>query len=233
MTTALRYAVYHLTSVPALAAFAAGWLGWDSVTGRDVASPDLPDLPLRQAELTAEPRRYGFHATLKAPFRLAAGEDIAGLDAALAALAATQPPVALSGLALTRISAFLALTPEAPSAALHDLAARCVEDLDRFRAPLTADEVARRRPDRLTPAQRGHLDRWGYPHVMEEFRFHMTLTGPLAPDIAAAVTDLLAPRIAPLLPRPYPVDAICLLGEGEDRRFRLLRRYALTASPAI
>ena len=233
MPPALRYAVYHLASVPELAALSAAWLGWDVETGRVPPPPDLPPLPLPHADITEEPRRYGFHATLKAPFRLAEGTAPAALDAAVAALAATLAPVVLSGLSLAQIGRFLALTPEAPSPPLQALAACCVEALDPFRAPLTAEEIARRRPERLTLNQRALLDRWGYPFVMEEFRFHMTLTGPLDAGPAAEIAAVLAPRFAAVTPRPYTIDALCLLAEGADKRFRLVRRYPLTASPAI
>lgn len=232
MPPAPRYAVYHLASARGLAAFSAAWLGWDAETGREPAPPDLSPLPLPRDQIIAEPQRYGFHATVKAPFRLAPGTDVDTLDAALASLAATLAPVTLSGLSLTRIGHFLALTPDAPSPPLQDLAARCVTALDGFRAPLTPEDIARRRPERLTANQRALLDRWGYPYVMEEFRFHMTLTGPLDPEHAADVAAILAPWLLPLLPRPYTIDALCLLAEGPDRRFRLIRRHPLTASPA-
>lgn len=234
MTAPSRYAIYHLPPPGPLADFAAAWLGWDCATGHEPPSPDFSDLPAPvrpRSALTEDPRRYGFHATLKAPFRLAPGQDEAGLDRAITALAARLAPVDLPGLTLSRLGRFLALVPEAPSPALQDLAARCVRDLDPFRAPLTPEEIARRRPDRLTERQRALLDRWGYPHVLEEFRFHMTLTGPLEPVEAEPVQALLADQLPPL-PRPYPIADICLLAEGPDRRFRVLRRYPLTSSRA-
>lgn len=232
MPPASRYAVYHLTSAPDLAAFSAAWLGWDAETGHEPPPPDLPPLPLSREVITEEARRYGFHATLKAPFRLAPGTDPVRLDSAVAALAAKLAPVTLPRLSLSQIGRFLALTPDAPSSRLQDLAARCVQGLDSFRAPLTPEDIARRRPAGLTPRQRALLDQWGYPFVMEEFRFHMTLTGPLDSGPAAEVAAILAPRLLGFLPQPYVVDSICLLEEGPDKRFRLLGRHPLTASPA-
>ncbi|QYZ69790.1 DUF1045 domain-containing protein [Neotabrizicola shimadae] len=232
MTIDPRFAVYHLPSDADFFAFSSAWLGWDAVAGTEPPAPDLPPLPLPRAQITDEPRRYGFHATLKAPFRLAPGTTAEALDAALAVLATRLAPVTLTGLALTPVGRFLALTPADPSDALQDLAARCVADLDRFRAPLTPEDIARRRPDRLTPNQRRLLDLWGYPYVMDEFRFHMTLTGPLDPEPAAAVAAILEPHLAALAPRPYRIDALCLVAEGPDNRFRLVSRHLLTASPA-
>ena len=70
-----RFAIYYAPRGGAFADAAAAWLGWDLTRGRAVAQPDLPglvDLP-GLADLTAEPRKYGFHGTIKPPFRLAGG----------------------------------------------------------------------------------------------------------------------------------------------------------------
>ena len=78
----VRYGIYV---VPKAALYRAGadWLGWDSETGRAAPQPALDGLPESPAALTASPRRYGFHGTIKPPFRLAAGTDPAALAAAL------------------------------------------------------------------------------------------------------------------------------------------------------
>ena len=223
-----RYAIYYVPPHDAFAKAAASWLGYDVQTGCDVAQPDFASLPREIEVVTADPRKYGFHGTIKPPFRLAAGATPEDLAWATEALCLRLSPVVLTGLRLERIGGFLALVPEADTVALFDLAARVVEALDAFRAPPTADEIARRSPGRLTPRQRDYLDRWGYPFVMDEFRFHMTLTGDLPPDDADTVARVLARWIAPHLPRPCIVDNLCLFGEAEDGRFHLLHRYTLT-----
>lgn len=220
-----RYAIYYAPEGGALADAAARWLGWDPVLGQALAQPDLG---LDLARLTEEPRKYGFHGTIKPPFRLAEGVDLADLDAAVTRLAASLRPVEMPGLALHLLERFLALTPTGDASALQDLAARVVEDLDLLRAPLTEAEIARRRPERLTLRQRALLDRYGYPFVMEEFRFHLTLSGPLAEEEKQALTGLAETYFTPLLPRPFRIAALCLFGEAGDGQFHLLHRYALT-----
>ncbi len=227
MTGTTRYAIYYAPE-GALARFGAAWLGWDAEAGETRAHPAIGPLPRPPADLTATPRKYGFHGTMKPPFRLAEGQDAAGLRAALAALCAGLAPVRLDGLRLRRLGGFLALVPEGETAPLELLAADVVAGLDAFRAPPTAAEITRRRPERLTPRQRDHLDRWGYPYVMDEFRFHLTLTGDLPEAEAAAVEAVLGPALAPLLPRPFVVDALGLYAEAADGRFRLLHRYPLS-----
>ncbi|NHF71564.1 DUF1045 domain-containing protein [Paracoccus xiamenensis] len=219
-----RYALYYTPPQGEFADFGTSWLGWDAARGMPVAQPVLPGLDL--AALTAEPRKYGFHATLKAPFRLVEGARADELADAVAALAAQLQPLTLDGLELTRIGAFLALTPTGDTGALNALAARVVEELDPFRAPMNEAERARRNPDRLTPRQRTLLDLWGYPYVFEEFRFHMTLTGALDADTLDAVTAQLAPRLA-VVPRPFTLDALSLMGEDASGRVHLIRRMAL------
>jgi putative phosphonate metabolism protein len=221
-----RYAIYAAPE-GRLAEFAHGWLGWDAYRGRARPHPVLPGLPRPLAELTEAPRKYGFHGTLKAPFRLAAGGDPAALGWAIEALAERCPPAAADGLRLARLGGFVALVPAGDEAAIAALAARTVEALDAFRAPPTAAEIARRDPDRLTARQRVLLDRWGYPYVMEEFRFHLTLTGDLPEAEAAAVEAVLRPRLARLLPKRFVIDSLALFGEAADGRFHLLARYPL------
>lgn len=228
MTQMKRYAVYFAPRPGAFATLAAAWLGRDAADGRALPQPELPGLPAPAADLTAEPRRYGFHGTLRAPFRPAPGvtpDDIAG---ALADLAARLPPATCDGLRLENLHGFLALTPEGDDAALQALAARVVTATDPLRDALTPAEIARRRPETLTARQRALLDRWGYPFVMEEFRFHLTLTGRLSPDQTAPVMAALGAHFAPVLPRPFAIEDLCLFGETADGSFRLLHRYALT-----
>jgi len=133
------------------------------------------------------------------------------------------PPLRLSS-----ISGFWALTPSEPCPPLHALAECSVRDFDRFRAPLAAAELARRRAARLSPAQEALLSRWGYPYVMDEFRFHMTLTARLDPNEGAPVAHELARLVEPFCRAPLPVDAICLFHQPERAApFRMLRRYEL------
>lgn len=222
-----RYAVYYAPEPGPLADFMAGWLGWDPAAGTERARPAVPGLQADIPALTAEAHKYGFHGTLKPPFRLAEGRDEAALIAAVDALGRTLAPVEMPALALRRIGRFLALTPGGDTADLAALAARVVEALDPFRAPMTAADRARRHPERLTPAQVALLDRWGYPYVMDEFRFHLTLTGKLSEPEAEAVREALAPLLAPLLPVPFRIASLCIFGEAADGRFHLVHRAPL------
>lgn len=228
MTNFHRYAIYWAPDAGALADLTAGWLGWDAAAGVRVPHPQLPGLPRPISELTEAPRKYGFHGTVKPPFRLATGHTAETLHRATAKLCATLAPVAFAGLSLHSLGGFIALTPDGDQTALAAVADRVVQTLDPFRAPPDAAEIARRRPERLTDRQRSHLARWGYPYVMEDFQFHLTLTGDLSAADAAQVAAVLVPLLHPVLPRPFFVDSLCLFGQAEDGLFRVLHRYALS-----
>lgn len=223
-----RYAIYYAPAPGDFADFTARWLGWDAALGRPVDHPDVAGLPLPVASLTETPRKYGFHGTIKPPFHLAPGTDAAGLQAAVAALAARLAPVALPGLQLVDLHGFVALTPQGDTAELAALAAEVVMALDAFRAPPDPQEIARRRPDALSERQRALLAEWGYPYVMDQFQFHLTLTGSLLPADSASVLSALRPHLQPLLPQPFVLSDLALFGQGQDGMFRILHRYPLT-----
>jgi hypothetical protein len=211
-----RYALYF-TPAPgsALATFGEAILGAGHLPGPE---------PLRAflAANTEEPRVYGFHATLKAPMRLRTGVTQADLLAAAGDLAAHLAPIPVGRLRVAALGDFVALVPEAPPPALGLLAAECVAALDPLRAPLSEAERAKRRPERLDPRGRALLERWGYPHVFEAFRFHMTLTGRLAPEDREAFLPLLAEAAADL--PDLALDAVSVVIQEDAGPFRLLRR---------
>lgn len=222
-----RYAIYFTPADPDLARFGAEWLGWDIAAGHSVVQPQPDGLPAAREAITEAPRRYGFHATIKPPFRLAPGQTAAALDAALARLAAQMPPIRPDGLRLAALGGFLALVPRGETAPLDGLAALVVETLDGFRAAPDAAELARRRAAGLNPAQAALLRRWGYPFVMGEFRFHMTLTGKLGAAPRTAVAAVLNARLMAVLPRPFAIDGLSLVGEDAAGRFHLIHRHSL------
>jgi len=226
--TYTRYAIYYAPEPGPLADFGARWLGWDIETGTGCPHPDIPGLPRPVEEITRTPRKYGFHGTVKPPFRLAEGTDSDGLLAAARTACAARAHVRLEGLRLSRIGRFVALVPEGDTTALSDLAGAMVRDLDPFRAPAGDAELARRRARKLTDRQEKLLTDWGYPYVMEEFRFHLTLTGSLPDTDGDQVVDALAPVLAPMLDGPVTIATLCLVGELPDGRFKTIERLPLS-----
>ncbi|HUH83390.1 MAG TPA: DUF1045 domain-containing protein [Stellaceae bacterium] len=229
MTTA-RYAIYwapHAGS--ALARLGEAWLGRSAEGAVVGARPVVAGFGAAMLDATtAEPRRYGLHATLKPPFRLAPGRHAEGLAEAMVDLARRLAPVSPPPLRLKRMERFLALVPSGASLALTSLAARCVAHFDDYRAPPDADEIARRERAGLTAAQQENLRRWGYPYVMAEFRFHVTLTGPLDPETAARLEPALAALFAPAVAAPLDIRELALFREPvPGAPFELVQRAAM------
>lgn len=223
-----RFAVYFAPRPGPFADATAAVLGWDNASGRPVPQPDLPGLPAPLADLTSSPRKYGFHGTIRAPFRPAPALTADDVTEAVRALSQHLAPVTCDGLKVENLQGFLALTPVGDTAALTTFAAEVVRATNPLRAALNAAERAKRRPESLTPRQLDLLDTWGYPHVMEELHFHLTLTNRLGDDQAAQTARILSAHLAPVLPAPFRVEDLCLFGEDAQGRFHLLHRFPLS-----
>lgn len=231
-----RYALY-LAPDPASALwrFGSAVIGYDAESGKEPPPPDLAGFDAsRWRALTETPRRYGFHGTLKAPFRLKAGRDMGDLLCAVAALACAHEPFELPALQARALGAFIALIPPSPVPALDDLAAAAVRGLDGLRAPLSPAERTRRQPERLTPRQRALLDTYGYPYVLEAFRFHMTLTGSLPEaEQAHALAALAAAFAASGARAPVTISDVAVFAQDSPAaRFRLMARVPLGGGAA-
>jgi putative phosphonate metabolism protein len=203
---------------------ASAWLGRDAVSGAETPQPAIAGVDI--AEVTADARGYGFHATLKPPFRLQ-GDVQAALQAAQD-FAARTAAFALPPLQITDLDGFLALREAEPCPPLQALADGAVTALDPHRAPATEAEIARRKPEKLSPRQREYLAAWGYPYVFAEWCFHMTLTRRLTPAekaiILPAVTEALgdAPAVARM------VTDICIFAQAAPGApFTILERLKL------
>lgn len=193
---------------------AAAWLGRDNA-GRPVSRPEVPGVPAwRLDTLTAAPRHYGFHATLKPPFALADGTSVGGLIEALEDFAAARAVFDVPQPHVAELDGFLCLRTD--SVALDDLAADCVRAFDAFRAPESPEQMAKRRSGGLSRRQEDMLIRWGYPYVMDQFRFHMTLTERVADDAErATLSAWLTDWLAPALSGPMTVPEIALYTQAD------------------
>ncbi|WP_128928237.1 DUF1045 domain-containing protein [Bradyrhizobium guangxiense] len=230
MTGFPRYAIYFAAGPNSpLSRFGAELLGYDAYSGDEVSFPqDALRVAPDWRDVTADPRKYGFHATLKAPMALISGRTETELMAACAAFAGKARPRPVIPPIVDSISGFIAVIPAEPVEALQQLAADCVRDFDSFRPALTAEDRARRKPEKLSERQRDYLDRWGYPYVMEEFRFHMTLTGRLDAKRRGPILEMLRARFAALRIETLEIDRIALFKQDDAKaRFRNIGEWML------
>lgn len=206
----MRYALYFTPAADhPLVTTAATWLGRDAF-GRDVAECHGGEAYVR------DPARYGFHATLKAPFSLAAGRSEAELFDAFDRFADTISAFAIPQLVLGQLGPFFALVPgEGAGEGVAALADACVRAFEPFRAPLAHADIERRNPAALPERQRRYLLDWGYPYIFEEFRFHMTLTDKVPEAERPALRVRLEEKFAEFLDKPLNVDQLALFVEPE------------------
>lgn len=224
-TGPMRVALYWAPAVEdPLHGLGSAWLGRDAETGARLAPPALPGLDI--AEITADARGYGLHATLKPPFRIRT--SWAELREAALQLALRKRPFALPPLRLAEHHGFLALLESEKSAALQAFCDDCVTALDPHRAPPTAEEIARRRPERMTERQRAHLDRWGYHYVFDEWWFHVTLSRRLTAAERDVVQPALAAHLGDAPAQPRRVTQLCLFTQsGPGAPFLIAERLPL------
>jgi putative phosphonate metabolism protein len=225
-----RFAIYFAPPEHSpLSRMATTWLGRDAFA---VTKTALPEPPLHGFShevwraSTADPRVYGFHATLKPPFRLNPSARIEELVEGLKRFAKKQTTFTAPALKVASLSSFIALTLSGPCAAFDALAAVCVREFDPFRAPPAEEELARRRRAKLSAKQLEYLTQWGYPYVMEEWRFHMTLTSSLEPAIFETLATHLTSLFSPYCLHPFLVDSICLFEQdGPGEPFHVVERF--------
>jgi putative phosphonate metabolism protein len=206
----LRYAIYFAPDDGnALAEAAAVWLG------RDAFGREVPPAVGRE-ELVAEPARYGFHGTLKAPFHLHHRIDEASLFDAFDEFCAETSSFEIPEVVIGQLGPFFALVPgKEAHAGVNALAEACVRTFEPFRAPLSAADIARRKPETLPERQRQYLTEWGYPYVFEEFRFHMTLTGAVAEADRGDVRSRLEMHFGSFAEKSLAISHLALFIEPE------------------
>ncbi len=227
---ASRYAVYIAPEPGSLLAqFGRAWLGYDPETGRPAERETFGLDPGFVERITAAPAVYGLHATVKAPFRLSGRYSVEGLKARLDRFAANRRRFSVGRLTVRRLGNFLALMPERTEETRW-LVAQCTFGFDAFRAPLSAQERARRLSDALTPHQKVLLGLYGYPFVLGEYRFHVTLTGPLSEEERAIAEPALQAALKPILSEPLEIASLCLFAQPvAGAPFRLVARCPLRA----
>jgi hypothetical protein len=216
----VRVALYYAPAADdPLSASGAAWLGTSAAK-----PPAIPNIDA----LTAEPRRYGFHATLKPPMKLQHGVTLNDVLQATSAIAASIPAFDLPPLAVANLHGFLALRETTPCPALQALADAAIAGADHLRAPPDEAELAKRRRAGLSPAQEANLLRWGYPYVFATWTFHMTLSRRLTSDEHAILRPAAETWFAPALQHQRQVSDICIfLQNSSDSAFALAERIPL------
>jgi hypothetical protein len=152
-----RYAI-SFTPPPdsPLAVFGASVIGYDCFERAEVPRRLIDGInPSVLALATVEPRRYGFRATLVAPFRLATGVDEDAITQAFLEFSASHVPVDMGLLQVTAMRRSVVLSPVASPPESEALADACVTAFDRYRARLAeaGSRALRRHGAQPTPGR--------------------------------------------------------------------------------
>ncbi len=220
----MRYAICFTPSASdPLSHVAASWLGRNVFSGEMVEPPAIRGLGIHEIAFhTAVPRRYGFHGVLKAPFHLSSEVSEPQLLRDLMRFCGTLSPFQIPRLEVARLGTFYSLSPIRPCDQVHFLSSAIVQEFDRFRAPLSEADIERSDPDGLSAAQFANLYRWGNPYVMDEFRFHMPVTGPVNAVDMPRIEQALRAMFDPVLAEPVTVSNVALMiEEGAGGPFRV------------
>ena len=214
-----RFAIYFTPRPGPFATKGASWLGWDIASGTQMVAAG--------GELVSRPHKYGFHATIKPPCRLAGTHTLTDVAERLNLFCAQMAPVQADALTVNRLGSFLALTPVGDTDSIGQLAANVVREMDLFRAEPTETEQQKRKRSGMSQQMLRHIEDWGYPHVMDLFRFHMTVTGPVPKADQPGVQDRVWEHFGRSLPEPFVIDSLTLCGEAQDDRFHEISRHDL------
>jgi hypothetical protein len=230
----MRHAIYYAPAPASLFhKLGSTWLGRDAFSGEAIAQPPVEGI----REATMVPARYGLHATLKAPSTL--NPDMRRIDFgdAVALVAAQMDVVTIARLELREVDGFLALVPERQQPDLTQLAEFCVRALDSFRLPASEDELRARRAENLTLHQDELMLRWGYPYVLDEFRFHITLTRKLHGEERQHFMAAARQHFMPVIGHELAVDALTIFADSRfspsfvvEERFPLREATKLRAA---
>lgn len=234
MSIPFRHAAYFAPA-PQSQAWELGsqWLGRCAHQATTLTQPKFQNLSTELFEtLTRTPRLYGWHATLKAPFELNVDATPGALESAFSDLAHNTVKAFHLPLKLFDMGDFLALVPAQPSPALQQLAENCVRGLHALALPLSEAELKRRTGAGLTARQTELLHAWAYPYVMEQFQFHMTLSGSLknvAPEVKKALKTAAKEWFAPFLEHGLYIDAVTWFAQDQQNGdFRWVERFELS-----
>jgi hypothetical protein len=218
-TAESRFAIYYAPSrTSPWWGHGCRWLARDPESGAVLAPPVVPALAARLRDvpgLSRSPQRYGWHGTLVAPARSVAHTTLDDIVRHARAWAEGQSAFDLTveAAALERFVAIRPATDEG-AAAMGALAADALHEF----APLRAMPSEQERHRRLAAAdlnarQRELLERWGYPYVLDQFRFHMTLSDSIEPDDRQAIIEWWRTQLPQL--GPLPIDGAALFVEPQ------------------
>ena len=139
-----RYAIYYAPIENCeLDVFGKCWLGWDPYKGEEITKSYPLKLPNLQkfSRFVLTPKQYGFHGTIKAPFRLKDGYTYNDLENKVCEISKQIHSFHLDELIIKKLGNFIALIPT-NNLKINAVSNKFVEGLDYLRDDLTENELS-------------------------------------------------------------------------------------------
>ena len=222
-----RYAIYYVPSENSeLDLFGKCWLGWDPYKGVETTKSDLSKLPSfkKFSSLVLTPKQYGFHGTIKAPFKLKNEYTYNDLENKVREISKQIHSFYFDQLIIKKLGNFIGLIPT-NNLKINAVSNKFVEELDYLRDELSESEIKKRKPHKLTSNQKQMLFKWGYPYVFDEFKFHLTLTSKLNVVEIDEVFRSLQNILKQVNLNKISFNNICIFGQKNDEKFYFVKRF--------
>ena len=222
-----RYAIYYAPiENPELDLFGKCWLGWDPYKGEETTKSDLSKLPSfkKFSSLVLTPKQYGFHGTIKAPFKLKNEYTYNDLENKVREISKQIHSFYFDQLIIKKLGNFIGLIPT-NNLKVNAVSNKFVEELDYLRDELSENEIKKRKPHKLTSNQKQMLFKWGYPYVFDEFKFHLTLTSKLNVVEIDDVLRSLQNILKQVNLNKISFNNICIFGQKSDEKFYFVQRF--------
>ncbi len=222
-----RYAIYYVPSENSeLDLFGKCWLGWDPYKGEETTKSDLSKLPSfkKFSSLVLTPKQYGFHGTIKAPFKLKNEYTYNDLENKVREISKQIHSFYFDQLIIEKLGNFIGLIPT-NNLKVNAVSNKFVEELDYLRDELSESEIKKRKPHKLTSNQKQMLFKWGYPYVFDEFKFHLTLTSKLNVVEIDDVFRSLQNILKQVNLNKISFNNICIFGQKSDEKFYFVQRF--------
>ena len=232
-----RYAIYYAPpKESSLEEFGRYWFGWDPLNAKLINNKHRINYLNRFGiknlinidKNVLIPKKYGFHGTLIPPFKLNKNYSTNTLFKKTEEIAKKFKKFKFYKFKLKKINNFYAFVQNKKNNNINKLSNRLVRELFKFRSPLTKKEIDRRNPSKLSKLQLSILYKWGYPYLMSEFNFHMTLASEVTGNKLYSELKKIEKNKEIILNEINNFDKIYIFGENQKGMFENLENFSLS-----
>ena len=232
-----RYAIYYAPpKESSLEEFGRYWFGWDPLNAKLINNKHRINYLNRFGiknlinidKNVLIPKKYGFHGTLIPPFKLNKNYSTNTLFKKTEDIAKKFKKFKFYKFKLKKINNFYAFVQNKKNNNINKLSNRLVRELFKFRSPLTKKEIDRRNPSKLSKLQLNILYKWGYPYIMSEFNFHMTLASEVTGNKLYFELKKIEKNKEIILNEINNFDKIYIFGENQKGMFENLENFSLS-----